>query len=221
MLAWKQPSFLDLTSIRGWTGRFGAEGLWDVLQDSGNPAPPSLKADPRSQSCRLPPGLIRTVGQQDAWGLRGLEGTGSEIPRRSPQDVIKCIFTSAFISPKNLCENKPTWEEQKLAIGFSSSSRASQREDEVRARDGGEEPLTSCSVTQPSSSSSPLPLDSFCKQVCTSQLHTLVPRITPSLILQIASQASLPPGPSPRERFLQLLHRTCQGGIFLLVCWFE
>ena len=43
-------------------------------------------------------------------------------------------------------------------------------------------------------------------------------RITPSLILQIASQASLPPGPSPRERFLQLLHRTCQGGIFLLVC---
>ena len=99
----------------------------------------------------------------------------SEIPKLL-QDVVKCIFTCAFISPQNLCENKPTWEDQKSWLSDSVPTAQPASVGAVRARDGGEEPLTPCA---PSHNLPPVPPHSpripSAKLVCTSHLHTLGP----------------------------------------------
>lgn len=49
--------------FRAELGGSGLEGLWEVLRDLSD-APRSLKVEPLSQSCQLPPGLTRTEGSK-------------------------------------------------------------------------------------------------------------------------------------------------------------
>ena len=100
----------------------------------------------------------------------------SEIPKLL-QDVVKCIFTCAFISPQNLCENKPTWEDQKSWLSDSvptaqPASVGAQSEPVMVGRSPWPPVLHHTTFLQ----SLPTPPGFLLPNVvCTSHLHTLGP----------------------------------------------
>ena len=233
MLTRTPLSFPDLIGVQSWTGRFGAEGLWEVLRDLSDAASPSLKVEPLSQSCLLPPGLTRTEGSK----MPAISGAQEDVKWNSKEmtpEILSNVFSLLSLHSKTFCENIPMWEDQKLAIRLSSESTDGQTEDAVRPHHhggGGPASLAPPAVRPglprpptPSHNLPPAPLPRLPPaKVCTSHLHILDPstHLAFRSLLKHPLLRTPPPGRQDQvseNAFLYLLHCTCQGGNFTLLC---